>query len=406
MRIGLKGLRCLVAVLLGFAAASSPAAAGEPFQAWLSELRRDALGRGISAATLDAALTGVQPNPRIIELDRRQPEFTQTFWTYLDQRISTQRVARGRALLEEHRALLDAVHRRYGVPPRFLVAFWGLESNFGDFTGDYRLFPSLATLAHDGRRGDFFREQLFAALELVQRGDISARATASWAGAMGQPQFIPTTYRDFAVDFDGSGHRDLWGSLADVFASAANYLIKAGWEPAYTWGREVRIPSTFDYAASGLDNRLSLPVWQRMGVRQADGSDLPAVDIAGSVIFPGGAGRGPAFIVYGNFHTIMAWNRSVLYAISVGHLADRLGGEGPLRTPRPAHTEVPLSRRDVMEIQRHLVDLGFDTGGVDGLVGRSTRSAIRSFQQQASLPADGHPTAELLARLRTVTRTR
>ncbi|TVR99209.1 MAG: lytic murein transglycosylase [Rhodospirillales bacterium] len=403
MRISLGWLGLFAGLVVGLVAGVTPASAAIAFDDWLNGLRRDALARGIAPATFDAALSGVRPNPRIIELDRRQPEFTQTFWTYLDQRISSQRVSRGQALLEQHRPLLEAVHRRYGVPPRFLVAFWGLESNFGDFTGDHRLFSSLATLAHDGRRGAFFREQLLAALELVERGDIPARATASWAGAMGQPQFMPTTYRDFAVDFDGSGRRDLWGSLADVFASSANYLTKAGWDPAYTWGREVRISPGFDYAVTGLDNRRSLLTWQQLGVRQADGSDLPAADIAGSVIFPGGAGRGPAFVVYGNFHTIMAWNRSILYAVSVGHLADRLAGDGPLRTPRPAQAETPLSRREVMEIQRRLVDLGYDTGGVDGLVGQNTRSAIRSFQQQAALPADGFPTLDLLERLRTAT---
>jgi membrane-bound lytic murein transglycosylase B len=371
------------------------------FHQWMQEFRREALKRGIKSETFDAALAGVQPVPKVVELDRRQPEFRQTFWEYLDRRVSAERIARGRQLLVRHRDLLNDVERRYGVQPRFIVAFWGLESNFGDTTGDFPLYSSLATLAHDARRSDFFREQLLAALELLQRGDLSATVTSSWAGAIGQPQFIPTTYRDYAVDFNGDGRRDLQSTLPDIFASAANYLAKAKWRGDLTWGREVLLPSGFNYALTGLNTKKSLMEWTRLGVRRADGTALPTADVNGSIILPGGADGGPALLVYSNFNTIMAWNRSILYAVAVGHLADRLVGHGPFVAARRTG-EVALSRSDIMEIQRILHRLGYETGGIDGLVGESTREAIRSFQQQASLRADGHPSAELLDRLRAV----
>ncbi|MGZ8409563.1 MAG: lytic murein transglycosylase [Hyphomicrobium sp.] len=379
----------------------SPATAtgSAPFHQWIKDLRREALKHGIESATFDAALAGVQPIPKVVELDRRQPEFRQTFWEYLDQRITPERIANGRELLVRHRDLLNAVEKRYGVQPRFIVALWGLESNFGDSTGNFPLYSSLATLAYDARRHAFFREQLFAALELLQRGDLSATATSSWAGAIGQPQFIPTTYRDYAVDFNGDGRRDLQNALPDIFASAANYLAKAKWRGDLTWGREVLLPSGFNYALTGLDTKKSLIEWTRLGVRRADGARLPEVDVDGSIILPGGADGGPALLVYSNFNSIMTWNRSILYAVAVGHLADRLTGYGPFVATRRTG-EVALSRNDIMEIQRILSRLGYETGGIDGLVGESTREAIRSFQQQASLRADGYPSATLLDRLR------
>ena len=369
------------------------------FQTWVGDLRREALARGIGAATFDEAFAGVEPIERVVELDRRQPEFTQTFWQYLDKRVTPDRIERGQAELARHRELLDAVSRRYGVQPRFLVAFWGLESNFGDYTGTFPAVAALATLAFDERRGAFFRQQLFALLEIIEKNDIPVDANSSWAGAMGQPQFIPTTYRDFAVDFDGNGKRDLWQSLADVFASSANYLSAAGWQGDRNWGREVRLPTGFDFGLTGLDIEKPVAEWQRLGVRDADGQPLPQVDITGSIILPGGADGGPALMVYRNFQAIMVWNRSVLYAAAVGHLADRLEGKGALLTPRPA-IEVPLSRADVIEMQSLLEKLGFNPGTADGVVGPQTRSAIKNFQQQARLPADSFPTMALLERLR------
>lgn len=384
-------------VLAGFA--SSPARADAAFQSWLSALRAEAQAKGISAATLDRALTGVEPIPRIIELDRRQPEFTQTFWRYLDLRVTDERIKRGRALLEEQADLFQAISARYGVQPRFLAAFWGLESNYGSATGDYPVIDALVTLAYDERRSAFFRTQLLDALEILDEGHIEPeRMMGSWAGAMGHVQFIPSTFREYAVDQDGDGRRDIWTSLPDALASAANFLSHLGWDPHGTWGREVRVPPDFSWELAGLDQRKTLKEWQALGVRDAAGRDLPATQQSASLLAPGGH-TGPTFLVFQNFRVILNWNRSITYAIAVGHLADRLAGHGPLLAMRPA-AERPLSRQEVEELQARLLAQGFDPGPPDGIVGGRTREALRAYQRNAGLPADGYPSFEVLQRLR------
>ena len=279
-----------------------------------------------------------------------------------------------------------------------MIAFWGLESNFGDFTGKFSVIGALVTLAFDPRRAKFFREQLLAALSLINDGHMAVGVKGSWAGAMGNHQFIPTTYRDFAVDFDGDGRRDLWNSLPDIFASAANYLSRSGWDDRYTWGREIRLPPGFNPEVSALDIRKPLSEWQQLGVRRFDGRDLPAVDLDGSVILPAGF-NGPAFLVYKNYRTVLVWNRSIFYAIAVGHLADRINGGGPLLAVRPDN-EVTLSRADIIDMQRRLMRRGFDPGAADGTAGPMTRKAIKAFQKSVHLPADGFPSSGLLERLR------
>ena len=359
----------------------------QTFSEWLAEVREEAKTKGISETTLTAALDGVEQVPRVIELDRRQPEFTQTFWRYLDTRVSKTRIEQGRQLLRTHQALLAEIEQKYGVQGRFLVAFWGLETNFGQYLGGFKVIDALATLAHDQRRSAFFRAQLFDALDILEEGHIQAdNMVGSWAGAMGQPQFMPTTFAKHAVDEDGDGRKDIWGTLPDVFGSAANYLSDLGWNKEYTWGREVRLPANFNLDLADLRTRKSLSDWQALGVRRIDGRDLPKVDILGSVILPAGH-RGPAFLVYGNFDAIMSWNRSSLYAISVGHLADRLVGQGSFKSLR--NPEQPLSRSDVEALQAALNTLGFDTGEPDGQVGPRTRAAVRAFQKDVGLPADG-----------------
>ncbi|NQW00164.1 MAG: lytic murein transglycosylase, partial [Rhodospirillales bacterium] len=368
-----------------------------PFDAWLAELKQDARTRGISADVVARTLDGVQPIPRVLELDRQQPEFTLTFWSYMEKAVNAQRIAKGRELLVTHKKLLDDIHSKYGVPPRYLVAFWGLESNFGQYTGVFPVVAALVTLAHDRRRSGFFREQLLAVLGLIDTGDIAPDTKASWAGAMGNHQFIPTTYRDFAVDGNGDGKRDLWHTLPDIFGSAANYLKGAGWEKQWSWGREARLPKGFAYELTGLNVRKPLSEWQKLGVRRANGKNLPVADIEASVVLPAGY-QGPAFLVYKNYRTIMVWNRSILYALAVGHLADRFAGGSALVAKKPANDR-PLSSHDVSAIQRKLSGLGFDAGDADGIVGSQTRKAIKGFQQQAGLPADGYPSAGLLERL-------
>ena len=371
----------------------------QPFVEWLEALREEARGKGISDATLDAALRGLAPVMRVIELDRRQPEFIQTFWTYLRQRVSDARIERGQALLAKHRDLLDKIHAEYGVPPRYLIAFWGLETNFGDNLGGFRVIDALATLAYDQRRPHFFRVQLLYALQIIEEGHISPDAmTGSWAGAMGHMQFIPSTFTRYAVDYTGDGRKDIWGSLPDAFSSAANFLSSLGWRPGESWGREVRLPGGFDLMLATTDSKKKLAEWSALGVRGADGLALPEVDIEGSILLPQGH-KGPAFLVYDNFRVIMRWNRSILYAISVGHLADRIAGLPQIANGQDAEHE-PLSREETEELQQLLNRFGFDAGPADGLPGPRTHAAIRAFQKEHSLPPDGYPEPAMLKRLR------
>lgn len=364
------------------------------FEDWLKTFKAQALQNGVSQNVLERAFEGVTPNQRVLELDRRQPEFSLTFWKYMNTRISEKRIKRGRELLKEHAALFNEVHQKYGVQPRFLVAFWGLETNFGDYTGSFELVRSLSTLAHDERRREFFSKQLIAALQIMDKGDIPIDVKASWAGAMGYCQFMPTTYQAYAVDGDGDGRRDMWNSLADVFHSAANFLSQSGWQAGETWGREVKLPKGFDLELTGLGTRKSLADWQALGIRKMDGANLPQVsDMTASLILPAGI-KGPAFLVYENFRTILDWNRSNFYAISVGHLADRLAFKGPLQTPQV--DEIPLSRVQTMQIQTRLNKKGYDVGKPDGIAGSQTRKAIKAFQKEKGLPADGYPSHEIL----------
>ena len=368
------------------------------FSSWLEDFQEEAKQKGISKEFLGIAMKGLKPIKRVVELDRQQPEFTLTFWHYLNNAINEKRIHQGKEMLFRHRNILKKIANRYGVAPRFITAFWGLESNYGKHTGVFPVIGAVATLAYDRRRSSFFRAQLLAALEIMSRGDVDYRVKGSWAGAMGNFQFIPTTYKDFAVDADGDGRRDMWHSFPDMFASAANYLSKSGWKRNWTWGREIKLPKTFNLELGGLNVLKSIKFWRSIGVRPIDGKELPELDVKASVILPAGY-NGPAFLVYKNFRTILNWNRSILYAIAVGHLADRLVGGGALKSKKPK-VELRLSRDDIKELQRLLSDLGYDAGGSDGIVGPKTRLAIKNYQGKSQLPADGYPTMNLLKRLR------
>ena len=305
--------------------ASGAAAQDAEFGDWLAEFRVEAAEAGISPAVLDAALANLKPIPRVIELDRRQPESTQTFEEYLAKRVTVGLAREGRRLLDEHRALLDAIGEKYGVQPRFIVALWGAETRYGKYTGGFSVIASLATLAHDGRRSKYFRGELLNALKIIDAGHISAdKMTGSWAGAMGQSQFMPSSFLHYAVDYDGDQRRDIWGTHADIFASAANYLARAGWRSDQTWGRKVRLPDGFDPTLADLGVAKRLGEWQALGVRRADGSDLPTRDLRASIILPGGE-DGPAYVIYDNYRTILKWNRSNYFGVSIGTLADLIG---------------------------------------------------------------------------------
>ncbi len=305
----------------------SPSEADEDFSAWLSGFRAEAVSKGISVETLDTAFEDMQLIDRVIELDRNQPEFKLTFDTYMEKVVTPNRVSRGSRLLAEHREVLEKVARRYGVQSRFLVAIWAIESNFGDHHGGFPVIGALTTLAYDARRGKFFRNELINALRILDEGHISfSDMRGSWAGAMGQVQFIPSSFVSFAVDFDRDGRKDIWHNLPDIFASAANYLSSYKWQKERTWGRQVDLPEWFDHDLAGLKTVKPLAEWQRIGVRRFDGTDLPEVNINASLILPSG-NKGPAFLVYNNYRAIYKWNKSHFYVIAVGTLADKIAAQ-------------------------------------------------------------------------------
>lgn len=298
----------------------------DPFLKWLNELRVEAREKGISDTTLDRSLVDVKPIPRIIELDRNQPESTITFEQYQKRIVSPTRIKNGRARLAQHRDLLEEIGNAFGVQPRFIVALWGIETNFGQFTGGFPVIDALATLAYDGRRSKYFRGELLNALRIIEQGHIEpADMKGSWAGAMGQSQFMPSSFLSFAQDYDGDGAKDIWNTQEDVFASAANYLKRVGWRDDITWGRRVQLPDGFEAAQASLDVIKPISEWQALGVRRDDGTDLPSRDIRASILLPGGEG-GPAYIIYDNYRAILRWNRSHYFAMAVGQLSDRIAG--------------------------------------------------------------------------------
>lgn len=321
----------LVLLVVAFVLSPVPvslSAENEPdFHAWLSELRREALAKGISGSTLDEALRGIEPIPRVIKLDRNQPEFKLKLEQYLTRVVPESRVAEGRRRLAENQTILARIYGRFGVQPRFLVSLWGIETDFGRLAGDFLVIGATATLAYDGRRGRFFRNELLNALRIVDQGHISpSKMKGSWAGATGQFQFMPSSFQRFAVDYEQDGRIDIWNNLQDAFASAANYLAQSGWVKDQIWGREVRLPKRFNRALVGLKIRKHLSEWQALGVRRLSGQDLPKrPDLRASVVTPEGP-RGRVFVVYDNYRAILNWNRSDFFAIAVGTLADRMVG--------------------------------------------------------------------------------
>ncbi|HYL48997.1 MAG TPA: lytic murein transglycosylase [Stellaceae bacterium] len=311
-----------IAVLVGTGAVSAQQSAQPDFHTFIQEVRRDAISQGITPATLDRAFANVAYVPHVIELDRQQPESTLSFEDYIDRVVSPTRRERGREQLDENRALLDAVSRKYGVAPRFIVALWGIESDYGRITGSFSEIDALATLAYDGRRSAFFRKELVNALIVVQRMHVDPRAmTGSWAGAMGQSQFMPSSFLNYAVSWRGNAPPDIWTNKADVFASIANYLAHVGWRPDESWGIAVKTPAGLDQSLIGLGQRRPLSNWSALGLQQANGGALQDSPATASLIEPGGE-SGPAFLVFDNFRVILRWNNSSYFATAVGYLAD------------------------------------------------------------------------------------
>lgn len=367
------------------------------FAQWLSSFSAQALEAGIRPATVRDVLGKAQWLPRVVELDRAQPEFTRTPWAYLDSAVSPQRIAQGQAQLAAHSTALQAAAARYGVPASVITAIWGMESNYGSNFGTFRTVDALATLAYEGRRRAWAQTELLAALRIIDQGDIAAdRMIGSWAGAMGHTQFLPSVFLAYAVDADGDGHRDIWGSVPDVTASTAHFLARSGWKSGEPWGAEVQLPPTFDHARADPAVRQTTAQWESEGVRSIDGAPLP--DLAGaSIVTPAGA-RGPAFLVGNNFRTILRYNNSVNYALGVALLARQIDGGGPVAAPWPRDIE-PLSRAQLQALQEALNREGFAAGTPDGVMGPATRAGLRGYQRSLGVVADGYPTLELLQKL-------
>jgi membrane-bound lytic murein transglycosylase B len=379
--------------------ADTPVLPVQSFADWQAGFRQQALQAGVAAALFDRAFSGVTPDMSVVKADRSQPEFSRPVWEYLDGAMSAARIRRGQAMLTQYADVLQRIEQRYGVEPQALVAVWGMESSFGQFQGEKSVIRSLATLAYEGRRPEFAQSQLLAALQILQNGDITPeRMLGSWAGAMGQTQFIPTTYNSHAVDFDGDGRRDIWNSAADALASTANYLQSSGWQHGQPWGFEVQLADGFDYALADGSSRKAVSEWLRLGVRPASGVPAGSESASAALLLPAGY-RGPAFLVLDNFRAILKYNNSSAYGLGVSLLAQRFGGSGTIQGNWPKD-DLPLTRTERIELQSLLSAKNFDAGTPDGIIGANTRKAIRSAQQSLGWPADGYPTHKLLESLR------
>jgi lytic murein transglycosylase len=392
----LRAVLALVALVLSLGAARATDEAG--FRAWIDAFKAEARQQGVSQATLDRAFAPVKFNARIIELDSAQPEFVKPIWEYIASVITDDALKKARQKLKEHAALLARVQQRYGVPPEYIVAIWRIESGFGANFGSFNVIEALATLAYAGRRQDFWKSELIAALRMVESGEVPLeRLVGSWAGAMGHTQFMPSGYLKMAVDFDGNGKRDLWASLPDVFASTANHLVVGGWKGNAPFGVEVRLPANFPYELSETQ-RQPAAEWAKLGITLADGRPLPGWTGETAILLPAGH-KGPAFLVNENYRALLDYNNAAAYALSLGLFAERLRGGGRVVKPWPVGDR-QLGRTEKEELQRLLAERGFDPGKIDGQIGPMSRAAIRGFQKKMGVPADGYAEYGLLELVR------
>lgn len=382
------------------APSADPGASGQSvgFDTWLAAFKQKALAAGLTQQLLDRELDGVTPDPRVISLDGRQPEFSKPVGAYIQGVVGDDRIAVGRDK-RQTLAFLPDVEQRYGVPRDILLAVWAMESAFGKIQGNFDVVRSMASLAADGRRRNWAEGELIAALKIIASGEVTrTQLRGSWAGAMGQTQFLPSNYLSTAVDNDGDGRRDIWGSDSDSLASAANLLKKGGWKPGVGWAKEVILPAGFDYGLA--EGPREIPAWwEAKGVKRADGLPWTAADAASpaGLILPAGW-SGPAFLVLPNHFAIRTYNNSTSYALGIGLLADRFAGGGPLVATWPVET--PLNLADRMAAQIALGRLGFDPGPADGVIGAGTRKALRAWQTDRKLPADGYLSSDMVARLK------
>lgn len=367
------------------------------FTTWLEALKEDARKDNISEKTITKTFDNAQYLPRVVVLDRTQPEFISTFFSYIQKRVTQARVAAGRDQLKKQDALFKNIEKKYGVPKNILVAFWGLETNYGSNKGDFGLPSALMTLAYEGRRASFFRGQLIDMMHIVDAGHADiVEMRGSWAGAMGHMQFMPSTFLAYSSDGDGDGRNDIWNSLPDAFSSAANYLSSIGWRQGEPVALEVRLPANFEYYQAQLGIRQNTRDWANLGVTKINGTSLPLLDNS-AIILPQGW-QGPAFLVATNFDVVMKWNRSINYALSVSHLADQLLSDNPIVNGWSV-SNVAITFNQAWAMQAKLNQLGYDSGKPDGFPGTKTQDAIRSYQLKNHLPADGYATTDLFDRL-------
>jgi membrane-bound lytic murein transglycosylase B len=371
----------------------------EGFLAWVEAFRVEAEDAGISKATLDTALTGIKLNHKVLKRDAYQPEFVKPIWSYLNTAVSDTRVTNGKRKYAQHKQLLEEVGTKYGVAPQLITAIWGLETAYGVTFGGFNVIESFATLGYHGRRSSFAKQQLIAALQIIDNGDIPAeKMIGSWAGAMGHTQFIPTSYNERAVDYDKDGKRDIWGSFGDVFASTANYMQNAKWRADETWGAAITLPDDFDWNLADRSVKKPVSEWASLGIKPANGKKLPYSAGEAWILLPAGH-QGPAFIALPNFRSIMRYNNSTAYALGISMLSDRIAGGEPQSYNWPTSLQA-LTRKQSKELQQLLTDTGFDTQGIDGILGANSRKALRAWQQSAGLVPDAFATLELLELLR------
>jgi len=384
----------LIAVSLASLALAEVARAD--FSSCIASIRADAARRGISNATLDAAFAGLEPDMKIFDLQNAQPEFKTPIWDYIAGLVDDERIADGKARLQEYARAFETAEQRYGVTRFVIAAVWGVETDYGRSMGKRPLVQSLSTLACFGERMNYFRGELIATLKILNNGDIPAdRLVGSWAGAFGQTQFMPSTFLRLAVDLDGDGKRDIVDSVPDALGSTANYLHRSGWRSGMTWGFEVKLPPSYS-GPSGRKQKAPMSAWAARGLTRVDGRGLGEGEAG--LLLPAGP-QGPAFLVTTNFDAIFAYNAAESYALAIAYLADRLDGAGPFATPWP--TDDPgLSRVERRELQTLLTKRGYDVGEPDGAVGAKTRDAIADFQRKLGRPADGRASSKVLAALR------
>ncbi len=387
----------LISIYLLIASFCVQAFDAHDFSSWLKELKAAAEVENISPKTIKNTFKRAKYLPQVIVLDRGQPEFISPFLTYVSNRITPSKIALGRALLKQHDLLLSRTEANYGVPKQLLVAFWGLETHYGTNQGSFGLPSSLMTLAYEGRRAEFFRGQLLDTMRIIDAGHNNAAGLrGSWAGASGHMQFMPSTLLNHGVDADGDGRINIWTSLPDAFASAANYLAKTGWRKDEPAMKEVKLPANFDYSLAQLSTRKSVADWIKLGVFTSDESAMPALDNV-AIVLPQGY-KGPAFMVFSNFDVIMEWNRSVNYALSVAHLANQFRADEPIIAGAEAESEA-LTFNQIWALQGKLNELGFDCGEPDGFPGFKTQAALRQYQASKQLPQDGYASPSIYLQL-------